>query len=67
MKEQFFRPPNVPRQDAYMGQRNDAFNFNQMGMGLAVSSSTDLLGPDLGAKPTGRGYAERVNPFMRQW
>jgi hypothetical protein len=46
-------------------QRNDAFNFNQMSMGLGVSSSTDLLGPDLNAKPSGRGYAERVNPFIR--
>jgi hypothetical protein len=60
LREQFFRPPAVSRQDY---GRGDPFNFSQMGIGLGASSSSDLLEP--GRLPSGRGF-ERGNPFSRQ-
>ena len=73
LKEHFFRPPNASRPDSYRGNNqwdgqqgqagmrtNDhSFNFNQMNMGLGISSSSELL--DQPPRPP-----SRTNPFAKQ-
>jgi len=43
------------------------FNFGQMNMALGMNSNSEILGAENSFnKPSGRGYGERVNPFMKQ-